>query len=80
MTRGFTLLWRRAWDHPLLQERGKKFSRFEAWFYIINVLAAGVDTGNLKRGEFEASVRFLAKAWNWSKSAVDRTCKRARIQ
>ena len=61
MNRGYTLLWRKIWSNPLLCETGRKFSRLEAWLYIINVLAAGKDdeaTG-LKRGEFIVSVRYL---------------------
>ena len=43
MNRGYTLLWRKTWANPILQERGKKFSRLEAWLYMLKVLAAGMD-------------------------------------
>jgi hypothetical protein len=67
MDRGYTLQWRKVWDNPVLKERGKRFSKLEAWFYMVNKLASGTDnpeTG-LKRGEFDASYRFLARAWRW---------------
>jgi hypothetical protein len=74
MERGWTRLWRKTWDNPVLKERGKRFSRMEAWLHIVNVLARGVDDpdAGLRRGEFEASVRYLAKAWNWGVSSVYR--------
>jgi hypothetical protein len=74
MNRGYTPLWRKIWANPLLCEPGRKFSRPEAWIYIINVLPTGLDnekTG-LKRGEFIASIRFLAKTFNWSHAMVQR--------
>ncbi len=74
MNRGYTFLWRKTWANPVLQEKGKRFSRLEAWLYLTNVLATGVDdpdTG-LQRGEFSASVRRMAKIWNWSPTAVFR--------
>jgi hypothetical protein len=74
MRRGYTLLWRKIWANPLLVEPGKKFSRLEAWLYIVNVLAAGMDDENagLKRGEFVASIRFLAKTFNWRHAMAQR--------
>ena len=74
MQRGYTLLWRKVWANPLLCEPGKKFSRLEAWLYLTNVLATGVDdeAAGLKRGEFIASVRFLAKTFNWSHAMAQR--------
>ena len=53
MHRGYTLLWRKTWSNPILCESGRKFTRLEAWLYIANVLAAGVDdaAAGLKRGE-----------------------------
>jgi hypothetical protein len=72
--RGYTLIWRKLWANPLLCEPGKKFSRLEAWLYVTNILATGVDDpdGGLSRGEFRASVRRLAQLWNWSPSATFR--------
>jgi DNA-binding transcriptional regulator YhcF (GntR family) len=77
MRRGYTLIWRKIWSNPLLVESGKKFSRLEAWLYIINVLATGKDdeeTG-LKRGEFIASSRYLASKWNWPRTTAQRFFK-----
>lgn len=74
MDLGYTLLWRKTWKNPVLIERGRPFSKREAWLHITNILARGVDdpdTG-LKRGEFEASYRFLARAWNWETTKVFR--------
>jgi hypothetical protein len=66
MYRGFTFLWRKIWSNAVLVEPGKRFSRMEAWLYITNALAAGKEDQalRLKRGEFVASIRFLAKAFN----------------
>ena len=41
MNRGYTLLWRKIWANARLCERGRKFSRLEAWLYLTNVLAPG---------------------------------------
>jgi hypothetical protein len=72
MYRGYTLLWRKIWSNTVLVEPGKPFSRLEAWLYITNVLATGMDDqdAGLKRGEFVASVRQLAEYFNWSRGAV----------
>jgi hypothetical protein len=74
MNRGYTLLWRKIWANPILQEKRKRFSRLEAWLYLANVLATGVDDAGagLRRGEFRASVRRMASLWNWSPTAVFR--------
>ena len=74
MNRGYTLLWRKIWSNPVLTEPGRKFSRLEAWLYIINVLASGKDDESygLKRGEFSASIRYLALKWNWPRANVQR--------
>jgi hypothetical protein len=66
MESGYTLLWRKAWKNPVLHEKGRVFSKFEAWLYLVNVVANGVDKGDLKRGEFEASYRYMANAFNWT--------------
>jgi hypothetical protein len=74
MRRGYTLLWRKIWTNPLLVEPGKKFSRLEAWLYIVNVLAAGINNqeSGLNRGEFTSSSRYLASKWNWPRTSVQR--------
>jgi hypothetical protein len=72
MHRGYTCLWRKIWSNAILAESGKRFSRLEAWLYITNALATGVDdqAAELKRGEFVASIRQLAECFNWSRGAV----------
>ena len=77
MHRGYTLIWRKIWANPLLVEPGKKFSRLEAWLYIVNVLAAGMDNeeNGLSRGEFASSSRYLASKWNWPRTTVQRFFK-----
>jgi hypothetical protein len=74
MNRGYTFLWRKTWANPILSDPDKRFSRFEAWLYLINVLATGVDNpdAGLRRGEFRVSVRLLAELWNWSPAAAFR--------
>jgi len=74
MRRGYTCLWRKFWSNTLLDEPGQRFSRREAWLYITNILAAGLEnpTAGLKRGEFVASIRFLAKTFNWSHAMAQR--------
>jgi hypothetical protein len=72
LNRGYTLLWRKVWNNPVLHERVKRFSRLEAWLYLVNVMARGVDdpSTGMRRGEFVASYRYLGKAWLWSVSSV----------
>ena len=55
-THSCTYLRRKVWSNPLLCDPWKKFSRLEAWLYLTNVLAAGVDdqAAGLKRGELSA--------------------------
>lgn len=74
MKRGYTLLWRKVWANRVVFEPGHKFSRLEAWLHLVNVLAAGTaDEGaGICRGEFCASARFLARAWNWPRTSVQR--------
>jgi hypothetical protein len=74
MHRGYTCLWRKIWSNAVLAEPGKRFSRLEAWLYITNVLAAGMDdqAAGLKRGEFVASVRQFAGYFNWSIGSAHR--------
>ena len=72
MRQGYTCLWRKVWDNAVLAEPGKRFSRLEAWLYITNVLAAGLDNPaeGRTRGEFTASIRQLAECFQWSIGAV----------
>jgi hypothetical protein len=57
----------------------RRFSRAEAWIDCIQMaswkprpFAIGLDVEHLERGEFVVSVRYLAKRWQWGKSAVQR--------
>jgi len=70
--RGYTKLWRKIWDNKFLVPTGHEFTRLEAWLDITNRLAAGLDQEDVKRGEFQASIRFLADRWRWSRSRVER--------
>lgn len=64
--------------HPLFDD-GEPFSKREAWLWLIAEAAWKPRTVNrngqiidLGRGDVAHSVRFMATAWNWSKSRVDR--------
>ncbi len=64
--------------HPLFDD-GEPFSKREAWLWLIAEAAwksRCVNRNgallNLDRGDVAHSVRFMATAWNWSKSRVDR--------
>ena len=72
MESGYTRLYRKLWKNPVLNEPNKPFSRREAWLHLVNVQAQGIARNGLKRGEFEASIRYLARSWNWSKTKVER--------
>ncbi len=72
MDRGYIKLWRKVNDCKALKERGKVFSKLEAWIHIVMVLAHGIETDNFGRGEFEASYRYLGKAWRWDVSKTYR--------
>ena len=82
---GYFKLYRRAFrdvDHggdPLWNEK-RVWSRAEAWLYLLSIAAydphdkplkAGRSV-HLERGEFYASLRYLARRWGWSKSKVAR--------
>lgn len=73
MNRGYIKIWRKVVDCEVLHERGKRYSKFEAWVYLC-LEARGTDDpeSGLKRGELEASYRYLAKAWLWSVDSVFR--------
>jgi hypothetical protein len=59
----------------VLKERGKRFSRLEAWLYLTNIAARGVASEGIGRGEFISSYRYLGKAWLWSVDSVWRFMK-----
>ena len=72
---GFIAMQREALDHPVIGEG----DRFRAWFWLVaNAVWKPTRTRikgsvvTLERGEMTYSVRYLADAWGWSKSRVDR--------
>lgn len=76
MAEGFIVI-RRGWrENPIFKG---EFSRGEAWLWLIENACwkpsrtrVKGETITLERGELSFSVRFLADAWGWSKSRVDR--------
>lgn len=72
---GFIAMQRDALDHPIIGEP----ERFYAFFWLVGnacwkpkrIRAKG-GAIQLERGELSYSVRYLADAWGWSKSRVDR--------
>jgi hypothetical protein len=76
---GFVRMERSALEHPLLKDG----DRFRAWFWMV-AKACWKPTRfdvhgkvvTLERGQFCVSVREMAEAWGWSKSAVDRFVQR----
>lgn len=72
---GFIVMHRDALDHPLLKDA----DRFRAWFWLVANAAwrptrtrIKGQTITLERGQLSFSQRFMAEAWGWSKSRVDR--------
>lgn len=77
---------RGIFDHPLFDE-GRPFSRREAWLWLVAEAAwkprptrVSGQIIELKRGQLAHSVRFMAAAWGWSKSAVDRFLGRLKTE
>lgn len=74
---GFYLM-RRGWrDHPVFAR--EPYTEREAWQWLIEEAAfssrkrrVSGDIVEVQRGQLIVSVRFLAGAWQWSKSRVDR--------
>lgn len=80
---GFIAMSRDALDHPLLKDG----ERFRAWFWLISKAcwkATRIDVAGqiieLQRGQLCYSVRYLAEAWGWSKSTVDRFLHRLQAE
>lgn len=72
---GFIAMQRDALDHPLLRDA----ERFRAWFWLVANAAWKPTKFDIRgsmvpidRGQLCVSIRQLADAWGWSKSAVDR--------
>ena len=63
--------------------KGQPFTEREAFMWMIMEASykarekrVGTATISLQRGQLAASIRFMAEAWNWQKSTVDRFLKR----
>jgi hypothetical protein len=80
MTRGYILIARGILDHPRFKPTGP-YTRAEAWLWLIEAAAfkdrsvpvlAGRQRKmiSIARGELSHSVRYLAKAWQWSTNRV----------
>ena len=72
---GFIAMSRDALGHPVIGDP----ERFYAWFWLVSNAAwkptrarISGQVATLEVGELSFSVRFLAEAWGWSKSRVDR--------
>jgi hypothetical protein len=69
---------RGIWDHPILTGRAP-FSRREAFMWLVSEAAwkprrvrLGRTTITLARGQLAHSIRFMADAWRWEKTKVER--------
>jgi hypothetical protein len=76
MSEGFFLMHRGWRNNPIFKG---EFSRADAWVWLIENACwkssrtrIKGETVTLDRGELSFSIRFLADAWGWSKSRVDR--------
>lgn len=84
--RGVFAVDRGIFDHPLFNCK-EPLSRREAWLWLLAEAewkptkrrVSGV-TVELQRGQLAHSVRFIAEAWGWSKSAVDRFLGRLKTE
>lgn len=70
-TKGWVHLWRCFFDDPLWKEP-RRYSRAEAFIDILGNLASGKDRDRFRRGEFTASLNFLARRWRWPIGTVRR--------
>jgi hypothetical protein len=84
--RGFIAVDRGIFDHPLFEER-REFSRREAWLWLISEAEwkdrekyIGKAKVNLRRGQMAHSLRFIAEAWGWHKSKVERFLDRLKTE
>ena len=83
MATGFYMMHRGWMDNPALGGSREPFCRRAAWCWMIEQAAwkqrreniAGRTFG-LERGQFTASLRFMADAWGWSVGAVRRFIER----
>lgn len=72
---------RKIWNHP--EFKPEPFSEREAFLWLVSEASwkdrtarAGRVVVDLRRGQLCASVRFMAEAWQWSKSRVNRFLQR----
>lgn len=70
---------RKAFAQDEWWKEKRAFSKWEAWVDCIQMaawrprkFAIGFEVEHLERGEFIASIRFLAKRWRWGKNVVQR--------
>ena len=84
--RGVFAVDRGVFDHPLFNEN-RQFSRMEAWVWLLSEAAwkptkrqVSGKIITIDRGQLSHSVRFMADAWGWSKSAVDRFLTRLKTE
>jgi hypothetical protein len=77
--RGHIKVSRRFFEEDAAWLEPRRFSKAEAWIDCIQMaswkprrFAIGLEVEYLNRGEFMASIRFLAQRWQWGKSAVQR--------
>jgi hypothetical protein len=82
MTKGFVLIARGLLKHPRFKPRGP-LTQFEAWYWLIVSAAYAPhdvtitsgrnrQTVHLEPGQLTHSIRYLAKAWQWSDKRVQR--------
>lgn len=71
-------LMHRGWQDSLIFD-GDEFSRRDAWVWMIEQAAykaksvrVGTSTINIERGQFTASIRFMAQAFGWHRNRVSR--------
>jgi hypothetical protein len=79
--RGFFVIDRGVWDHPLFAR--EKFTELQAWFWLLSTAAweptrarIGRTVFDLQRGQAVFALRFLATKWMWSEPRVRRFLKR----
>lgn len=84
--RGTFAVDRGIFGHPLFAGC-KPYSRREAWLWMLSEAGwkerqrdLGGQLVTLQRGEFAASVRYMAEAWGWPKSNVSRYLDRLRAE
>lgn len=84
--RGTFAVDRGIFGHPLFAGC-KPYSRREAWLWMLSEAGwkdrqrdLGGQLVTLRRGEFAASVRYMAEAWGWSRSAVGRFLDRLKSE